>query len=429
VLACLVVLPALLLYRELTGSLKGAVIGALLLFTQPEFLFVILRSSHEKFTRALMLFCLFLLVRSINVSDRRHLFAIYVTLFYVVVFAIIASNSLIAHSFIFAMAVALIIAKVLGRRNSAFTSLSNQSLARLPYVFMTSLAGVYLFMFYLYPPAMHHIGVYETLGDQLAALLLNTEASTPTNAYSVMSTGWTSIYAYLLISAANWILLFASFAIWVRQGIRWFWRGQSSDSHTSLIIWLLYGAYGFQGLLSVVVDLSGGLSSNTQQRLLPSLTVFAVALVANALINWQPRRFPNAARVSLATAILLVAIFSVFKATNEPIVSNSWSFYQPAEIVAVDWSDSHLTNSPIWTDYDGRLTIAFHTERRGSKAENHIFGGPMTPTTRTVVFSDVTRHRSLRLGREYPMPSDAHRIYDNGGAEVYGLRPETPFQR
>ena len=113
--AALVVLPAWALYRELTGSARGATLASLLLFTQPEFLFVILRSSHEKFTRTFLLLCLFFLVRSFKMRDRPWLFAMHVGLFYLTAYAFIASNNLLAHSFIFAIAVALICGSALER--------------------------------------------------------------------------------------------------------------------------------------------------------------------------------------------------------------------------------------------------------------------------------------------------------------------------
>jgi hypothetical protein len=428
-LAFVVVFPALLLYRELTGSLRGAVISAFILFTQPEFLFVILRSSHEKFTRALMLLCLFFLVRSINVSDQRRVFVIYVALFYFSVFAIIASNTFIAHSFIFALAIALAVGEFLRRRGLIQSGSENKTLNRLPYVLITSIAGVYLFIFYVYPPAMHQISVYESIWEQLAALFLNTGVSTPTNAYAVISTGWASFYLYLLVSVANWLLLGISFVIWTYQGLQWLMHRRAPGGQISILIWLMYAAFGVQGFLSIVVDFSGAMSSNAQQRLFPSITVFAVALVVNALLKWQPSRYLTPIRIALSSLIFTVAILSVLKATNEPLVSNTWSYYTPSEIAAVDWSDTRLTHSAIWTEYDQRLVVAFHTERLETTSANDIYGGPTPPTTRVYVVSDVTRLRSARLNRELPMPQDANLIYDNGEAKVYRLRPETPYQR
>ncbi len=49
------VLPAWLLYRELTGTGRGATLATAILLIQPEFLFPVMRGSHEKITRGLML--------------------------------------------------------------------------------------------------------------------------------------------------------------------------------------------------------------------------------------------------------------------------------------------------------------------------------------------------------------------------------------
>jgi hypothetical protein len=428
-LACLVVLPALLLYRELTGRMSGAIIGAFLLFTQPEFLFVVMRSSHEKFTRALMLFCLFLLVRSIKVSDQRNVFAVYVSLFYVAIFALVASNSFIAHSFIFALGMALLLGWVLHSRNRVMLGTGVTALTRLPYVIGTSFAVVYLFIFYVYPPAVHQLSVYENIWEQLAALLLNTDVSTPTNAYSVVISGWTSMNVYLIVSIANWIVLGASFFVWAYQGIQWFWNKRPYGTQSSLIIWLLYAAFAGQGFLSVLIDLSGALSSNAQQRLFPSIAVFAVAILVNAYVNWQPRNFVRPLRLAMASLVFFVAIMSVFKATNEPLVSNVWMFYKPQEIAAVDWSEANLENSEVWTEFDERLVVAYHTLRQESAAGNAYYGGPRSVTTQTVITSDISRLRSSRLNRELPVLPDANRIYDNGEAEIYRLRPVSPHQR
>src|SRR6266542_6619432 len=54
-LSALLVFPAWALYREVCGTRPAAALSVLLLFSQPEFLFVIMRGSHERVLRALML--------------------------------------------------------------------------------------------------------------------------------------------------------------------------------------------------------------------------------------------------------------------------------------------------------------------------------------------------------------------------------------
>jgi hypothetical protein len=427
--ACLVVLPAWILYRELTGSARGAAIAAMLLFTQPDFLFVILRSSHEKFTRSLMLMCVFLLVRSFRVGEQPRRFAAHVGMFHIVAFALIASNNLIAHSFIFALIIAVTAGRLVQKRTPALMQQNRVIFHRLQYALLTCIALVYVFTFYLYPPALHEISVLKSIWDQMAALFLNSEESSTTNAYAVVSTGWLSVQIFFLVSIANWFILMVSFVIWVRQGFRWLVRGELPASQTALLVWLLYAAFALQGLLAALADFSGALAGNMQQRLFPSYSIVAVALVASSLAELRPRRLEMPTRVGLATGICVMAVLSVFKATNEPLVSNGWMIYQPEELVALEWSDAHLDNSTIWTDYNERLVVASDTVEGHSERGNVLeWGYGRSLTTRDVVLTDLTRVRSSRLDAPIPVPPDALRVYDNGEAEVYHLRPESPFQ-
>jgi len=54
-LSAVLVLPAWMLYRELTGSARIASLATLLLLLVPEHLFAILRGSHERLDRAFLL--------------------------------------------------------------------------------------------------------------------------------------------------------------------------------------------------------------------------------------------------------------------------------------------------------------------------------------------------------------------------------------
>jgi len=427
--AVMVVLPAWVLYRELIGSPRGATLTTLLLFTQPEFLFVILRSSHEKFTRTLMLLCLFFLVRSLRLRDRPWALAVHVGLFYLAAFGFIASNNLLAHSFIFAIASALALGWLLAKRSASLQWQSRGALHRFTYATLICLGLVYVFTFYIYPPAQHDLIILKSIGDRIAALFLDVQSQT-TNAYAQVEAGWIAPapYVYFMVSIANWIILVTSFVIWLRQGFNWLWRGKPPKTQPAWLLWLFYAAFAIQGALSVVADASGALASNLQHRLFPSFSIIAVALVGAALAQWRPRRFARAVRLGLTVSIACVAILSVFKATNEPLLSNKWTFYRSAELDAIVWSDSHLRDAEIWTEFDERLIVAFFTEKGGSPYGNHLQGG-LRPDGRDIVLTTLTRLRSSRLGLPLPVPPDAFRVYDNGEAELYHLRPQTQFQR
>lgn len=431
-LAALVVLPAWILYREITGSAKGATLATLLLFTQPEFLFVVLRSSHEKFTRAFMMLCLFLLLRSFKLHDRPRAFATHVGLFYLIAFAFVASNNLMTHTFVFAIACAMLFAWLLGRRSAAAALQSHSiSIMRFVYPILIILGLVYVFTFYLYPPARHDLLILKDSWQRVQALLFEPRAADTaayTGAYAYISFGWVNLPTYFLVSIANWIMLIASLAIWIRQVARWLLRDRPPQSRSTWMLWLLYAAFAAQGILSVVADASGALGSNLQHRLFPSFTIIAVGIVAMALENWRPRRFAAFARPALAVGLCGIAALSALKATNEPALSNKWVFYRPAEIAALRWTDQHTRNATIGTEFDERLRVAFVTMFDKSEHGN-IFRTYTTPAvSRDLILTAVTRLRSSRLQAPLPIPPDALRVYDNGEGELYHLRPQTPYQ-
>jgi hypothetical protein len=290
---------------------------------------------------------------------------------------------------------------------------------------------VYLVTFYVYAPARHDLLVMKSLWDQVAALFLDVQAKTDrsyTDAYGAVVIGWRSVRVYFLVSLGNWILLAASLAVWAYQAVRWMWRRETPEPRAWLV-WLFYAAFAVQGILSVVADASGALSSNLQHRLFPSFSIWSAALVGMAIDRWRPRRFATPARLGLAAGACCVAVLSVAKATNEPLASNKWTFYRPAELAALDWTDGHLRGVDIWTDYDERLLVALDTARDGSSDTNRLQGSGVRPWTRDLLVTDVSTVRSQRLGRPLPVPPDAIRTYDNGEAEVYHLRPQTPYQR
>jgi len=422
-LAALVVLPAWVLYRDLTGSNRAATLTTILLFTQPEFLFVILRSSHEKFTRTLMFICLFWLVRSLALRHQPKRLAVYIVLLYLTAFSMISSNNLLANSFIFAIATAMVIGLILEKRNPGLKE-HKYILKRLPFTTTICLGLVYIFTFYVYPPAQHDLVVFRTLLDRIAALFLDVQAQT-TNAYAQVSQAWVSLPTYFIVSISNWIILFASFGIWLRQTYLWIWRSKTPKTQMAWILWLLYATFAVQGALSVISDASGALTSNLQHRIFSSFMMIAVAVVGMALADWHPPRYTKLISLGLTVGIFCISILSVMKATNEPLLSNKWTFYQPNELVALEWGDTHLKNAEIWTEFDERLIVAYYTLNGGSAND---FTSNATERTRNRLVTTITRLRGYRIHQPLPVPPDAFTVYDNGMAQLYHLKPQTPYQ-
>lgn len=426
-LAALVVLPAWATYRELTGSMRGAAIATALLITQPEFLFVVLRSSHEKFTRVLMLLCLMLLMRSFRLYRQPGQLSVTIALFYLATFTFVTSNNLLAHSFIVALASALGLTLLL-QRWQRFPDAEQKLARRFGYATLISLGLVYVFTFYAYPPARANLMLMQSFGDKVSALFLDVQAQ-PTNAYAQVSGGWVSLPIYFGVSLANWLLLVSSAAICGWRWLRWLQGRHIPATANERIVLLLYTAFAIQGAISVVVDASGALGSNLQHRLFPSVSILAAALVGYELSQIRPSRIGRFAQVGAAVGIACLALFSMLKATNEPALSNKWTFYRESEIAAMDWADSHQNTAVLWTEFDERLTLAWKTERGESANNNDFRGFALRPSARDVLVTSVTALRGARLGQALPVPADALRVYDNGEAELYHLRPLTPYQR
>ena len=162
-LAVWMVLPAWLLYREFTGSGRGATLATVILFIQPEFLFPILRGTHEKFTRGLMFLCLYLLLRSLRSRDRLTRFIGFVLSFYLAAYAVITFNNLIATSFILSVALALALAWLVSRGNKVASTTASPTIQRLIYVVISLMAVATIFTFYAYPPAVQQLRLLKTV--------------------------------------------------------------------------------------------------------------------------------------------------------------------------------------------------------------------------------------------------------------------------
>jgi hypothetical protein len=234
---------------------------------------------------------------------------------------------------------------------------------------------------------------------------------------------------YILVSIANWCLLALSFVLWASQGLRWLWRAERPEPEAAWLLWLFFAAFALQGALSVLADASGALSSNLQIRLFPSFSIVAAAVVGTAMARWKPRRLAPPVYFAVVTVFFTVPILSVLKATNEPLLSNKWTFYRASELTALDWSVAHLQQAEIWTEFDERLIVAYYLVRGDPGNGNSLFNSFATPATRYMLVSPATRFRSIALDVPLPVPDDALQVYDNGETQLYYRRPQTPYQR
>lgn len=426
-LASWIVLPAWLAYRELTGSARGATLATVIILIQPEFLFPILRGTHEKFTRGLMFLCLFLLVRSILARQQTRRFASFLLAFYLAIYALITFNNLMAFSFITALGLALALSLGVQRLARTPSDDSSATRRRLLYAIGISLLIAFVFTFYAYPPARYGLGVLQSIWDRLALMFLDIE-ETAVSPYTTVST---NPAVYLLLTIANWLLLGLSLILWSSQTLSWWRKRTWPDDPRVLLLWSLYGAFGFLGAVSIAVDFSGALASNLQHRIFPSFAMIAAPYAAAWFIGRQTTR-PLTSRLAygvLAVAIAFLAVLAVLKATNDPAVSNKWNYYTAPEFVALEWTRGANPNTSTWTEFDERIRAAIGICCIQEFAGVRLVSSEPQPDTRLYLISDVIRARGERLDRPLPIAGDSLRVYDNGAAGIYRLRPITPFQR
>jgi hypothetical protein len=427
-----IVLPAWLAYRALTGSARGATLATALILVQPEFLFPLLRGSHEKFTRGLMFLAFYLLVRGLLARRRWRRFASLLLAFYLVVYALITFNSLMAISFITALGLALALNLAVRQLTGAGDDDTAATRRRLIYAIGISLILAFFFIFYAYLPARNSILAIQSTTDQVATLFL--EAGEAVNPYGTVNTAWVSLPVYLMVSIANWLLLAFSFVLWLGQTVMWLRRRTWPEEPRALLLWSLYGAFGFLGALSILADVSGALSANLQHRVFPSFAMIAAPYVADWFVRRQAggpetRRRGRDALVygALASTIAFLSIVAVIKATNEPSLSNKWGFYTPAEFTSLEWARDIDPDTVMWTEFDERVHAALMVCCERLTGEGRY--RPYDITIRNYLISDVTRARGERMNLPLPIEGDSLLIYDNGAAEIYRLRPRTPFQK
>lgn len=438
--AALLPVMAFVTYRELTQNNLTGLLACLILYLQPDFLFVTWRGSHEKITWTLTLFLLFLLARSFTAHASTGALQRYVVLFYITAFAFVCSNAFFATSLTAAIALSFLVGSLLIALRNRFGRNTEKAAAHQIYrlVFVTMAVGVlvYLFFFYIYPPAISLLLAFKSLYEGLAALFLETEQAT--NPYDYVTAAWIDPRIYLLLTGISMVIVLMSFFVWLR-GIPRFIRTRdlSKSDLARLYLWLVYPTFAFQLALSLVADRTAAIGSNLQVRLFTPLMLTAVPLVAigvSDIMVWLSRRKRRFLRNGLllggAAVIPAFSIFAMFKVTNEPVVSNNWLFSTSAEREAAMWSLLHSDDPISWMGIDDRFRAGVVFDEPEFSYEDTMTVG-VTPrlSPRYFVISDIERARWLRQSLPLPFLDDDYRVYDNGLAQVYYRRQLTDYQR
>jgi hypothetical protein len=432
-----IIFPAWLLYRELSGTSGGAVLGVLLLLMQPEFLYGIMRGTHEKFSRGLFLLCIYLLIRSLRSQNRPLHFASLVLTFYLLVYTMISFNNLMATSFVVAMSIAMLLSGVIMRENMFQLRVPEHIRPLMKRLTLTTMSGLllsFIFIFYIYEPARNNLLLMQDTGDQVASLVLDVETRSVNPYLRQINRAWINPHIYFLLIIPNLVVLLGSASIWAWKTIRWFLLGHRPQDQNELLLWAFYTAFAVQGAMSILIDFSGAIVSNLQHRLFPAFAMLGIGLIARALIHMpQPANLllRKLQHTALALGIGLLIIPTLLKATNEPFVGNHWLFFLPGEMIAIEWVDEHLQGRTVWLGFSTRLEVG-HTTYTGATRQRQFTadrGSPPLERTRDLFISTLLQSRAQRAGVPLPKDFDDFVTYDNGQVQIYHRRPNTLYQR
>lgn len=426
------VFPAWLLYREWVGSNVGATLATIFLFTQPELLFGVMRGTHEKFTRGLILLCLYLITYSLRSRQSSRRFVASLLAFYLSAYALITFNNLFSTSFLAAVLLSLVMAWFLAWWTKSFHTF-RPTMQRLTYVIVISFVLASIYSFYVYSPAKQNLVLLQTITDKVAALFLDVQSTPSYNPYTgPVFHAWVSPLIFLLLSLPNWILLLGSSLIWASQSVHWLLRRKAPSSDSELLLWAFYGAFALQGALTVLADVSGALSGNLQHRMFPTISLMGVAIIAHWLLpilRSKRNSLARIARTATWVGICFLSLLTLAKATNEPVLSNQWATYLPAEVNALDWAERKLAGRAVWTGFDRRLVEVVHIRSGALPRRSRLDRFSVEPETDNFLISEIIRLQSPRLSVPLPIQSDDFITFDNGQAQIYHRRPQTPYRR
>ncbi|MFZ2881300.1 MAG: hypothetical protein WA009_17300 [Phototrophicaceae bacterium] len=426
--AGLLALVVFVAFRALLGKPSTALLATLLLFMQPDFLFVTWRGSHEKITWALALTLLYLLAKGFR--DRG--FASLSGLYYFVAFAFVCCNAFFASSFLTGLAFSFIAGLVVFgirrriHRDGAQDPIMIRFIQRTMYVTLATGVLLYRFFFYVYPPSVSLLFAFDNLVDRVAALFVQYGTASSSNPYSFVTATWIDSRIYLVLIGVS--LMFAGFSVlvWLPSMFNMIFRRSFDIKNSpSLLLWLMYPVFALQVAFALIADRTSA-GGNLQLRLFTPLMILAVPLVSSAVMDiWRKpwgRVYHTVVLIGLALAGTFFTGSGLLKLTNEPILSNNWVFTLNSERAAGTWAVEHAEHNVIWTGPEWRLTL--YLLMAMPKLEPTRLQNAVTPGESADQFI-VSRIEEVKWRRWHlAMPRvDQHMLmYDNGAVRVYQKR-------
>ena len=431
VLIFILLMMAFISFRELLGSAIAGTAAVFILLLQPDFLFYIVRGSHERVTWMSALLMLFLLVRSQEKSFSLRQFFVYIALFYLSYWSMVMSNSYFASAFLMAIALGLLIGwaieRLIFRRNNR-DYMPDAWMRRLLLITITCFILFYVFVSYTYKPAQAVFYYFDTLIDRISLLFFNVEPVKFPSTFEYFSTAWRSQTVYRLVTAVQWLISIGGFGTWL-----WSIFHINKLNLKQRLLWQLYTSFGILLALGLVADFAGWLNENLQMRMFTPFSLFSSAMIVQGLQMVWPSLHIGFKRflVLLAGTLAALAFLGAqIKITNDPLIGNAWLFYTPSEIIAYEWTDAHMENQAIWVDSVDHLPHVFYFHQGYTEdMTNYYFNYPRPLEFPVILLSERVQLESARKGLIVPSPYSKLQVYDNGSTKIYRTRPMTPYQR
>ncbi len=436
-LGLLFTLIGFVLYMYVLEKPIPACIATILLNLQGDFILTSLRGSHEKIDYILIgaaLITLGLSVSRIRSTRDRIAFAI---LYYLIIFAESTINVFIASSFIMILIIAYIFWIFLRRY---WTEL-NPEPARLIYIVLMAMIFVFLVIIVVYPPARNVLFNASDIVERVRLLFLSNNEP-PADLYEAAAQGWIIPNGWILLRLYDFLLLGSA-------GIEWallIWSHRTTKGLRTLpdnFFWLmiLFPAFAIQNVVAILLDITGSASdiNNLEIRLIPLTSLIAAPMAAKFIIRAGKKlqslsRLKRQAVSVISTSVLIILLFlSLIKGTSEPLISNIWIFYSPAEDAGLHWLNTYIPRlvleggvrfPNVWIGPGSRLGDLWLNNIWGPDINRIPAVTSSTSTYGYVFLSPAVRLATERYHRVLPDLRNLDIIYDNGAVQIYHLPAE-----
>ncbi|MBN2148901.1 MAG: hypothetical protein JW726_16050 [Anaerolineales bacterium] len=425
------VLVAFITYRELLDDVWQAALGTLLLLMIPDLVFYVQRGGHERITWMLALLMIFLLARSLRYARQPGLLSVYIICFYLIFWAMAATNVYFASTFVNAIILSMFGPWVLGfliRSRMKGDVQRGHFLRRLLLVSLACLILVFVFVNYTYRPALVFYNIAENLVNRLGILIFGVQEAELSASYAYVGKAWIDFGIYLVLVGMQFSIAALSFVGWVLG-----FRRQFSLDDRRWFLWWLYGAFGVLLVIGILADSGRFLQGNMQLRMFTPFALFVApmaALVLRPAFGALSRRLPRFALLLGGILAAFGLLATMVKATNEPLVANNWLFYAPGEKRVGQWMNAHIQNESIWVDTWQHLTAAlkYSDGLQYSRTIYYRAGNLIIPPP-YILLAETTEMSANRFGFVLPAVYEHNKIYDNGAAQLYYRRAITPYQK